>query len=201
MTTTTPSLPPLDPTRRGSYIITHSGLFVYPFDPQPEEIAAEDIWWALSRIPRFNGHTKRPYTVAEHSLICAWLAPKPLKLAALLHDAAEAYIGDIMRPVKVDLKTSFAGESLEADEYDLLLAIFHALEVPMPSEAGWTTIMQIDRELGRAELECLFDLPRDPSHQVHYNLIEGGGGGGGQGVDPREARETMATAFEAYRHG
>jgi hypothetical protein len=49
---------------------------------------------------RFNGHTSRPYSVAEHSLLGAALCPAPCRLAFLLHDATEAYLGDVLGPLK-----------------------------------------------------------------------------------------------------
>lgn len=85
---------------RGDYIQTFTGGNFYPFDPRPEEINIEDIAHALSQQCRFAGHTSHFYSVAEHSLFAADLVPTPFKLAALLHDAAEAYLVDLPRPIK-----------------------------------------------------------------------------------------------------
>lgn len=81
-------------------IRTYTGLFVDPFDMNEEDIDIEDIAHALSHIPRFAGHTKKFYSVAQH---CVWVAehcPQPYMLGGLLHDAAEAYLMDIPTPVK-----------------------------------------------------------------------------------------------------
>jgi hypothetical protein len=80
-------------------------------------IYIEEIAHALSQINRFNGHAKRPYSVAEHSLLCAEIAqqmdlPTHMQLAMLLHDAHEAYIGDVSSPVKTML--GYAWNELES---------------------------------------------------------------------------------------
>lgn len=81
-------------------IRTFTGRYVDPFDPKPDDIVIEDIAHALSNLCRFGGHTKRFYSVAEHSVLCAMLVPGEHKLAALLHDASEAYLVDIPTPIK-----------------------------------------------------------------------------------------------------
>lgn len=81
-------------------ILTHSGLHFNLLDPQPESIQITDIAHALSHICRFTGHTKEFYSVAEHSYLTSYLVEPTHALEALLHDAAEAYIGDVSSPLK-----------------------------------------------------------------------------------------------------
>lgn len=81
-------------------IRTHTGKFMNVFQPTPDMIDIEDIAHALAHIPRFGGHLHRFYSVAQHSLHCAEGADKGHELAALLHDASEAYLGDIPTPIK-----------------------------------------------------------------------------------------------------
>jgi len=87
-------------TRNGNCSITFTGQRFYPFDPRPDEIYIKDIAHHLSLICRFGGATPWFYSVAEHSLWVSKLSAPPDRLWGLLHDAAEAYLGDIIRPVK-----------------------------------------------------------------------------------------------------
>jgi hypothetical protein len=81
-------------------IVTHSGKLLSLRDPSPDAIYLNDIAWSLANRPRWNGHTSRFFSVAEHSVLCSALAWRfdcdPL--ASLLHDAAEAYTADIPSP-------------------------------------------------------------------------------------------------------
>lgn len=72
--------------------------------PDPAEIDLEDIAHSLSRQCRFAGHTLGHYSVAEHSVLVSFAAPAFVALEALMHDAHEAYIGDITSPVKAALR-------------------------------------------------------------------------------------------------
>lgn len=83
------------------YVSTFSGNRFYPLAPRIEQVVIEDIAHGLAYQCRFNGQTCKFYSVAQHSLIVAKLVPPPLRLAALLHDAAEAYLGDMVKPLKV----------------------------------------------------------------------------------------------------
>ena len=84
----------------GTWIQTVSGRRVdLPF-PKPEQIDIEDIAYALSMKCRFNGHTNKFYSVASHSIGVSRLMEPRLWLPALLHDANEAYLPDVPRPVK-----------------------------------------------------------------------------------------------------
>ena len=89
-------------TARGFGMTTHSGQPFFPLDPHPEEIRIEDIAHALSHQCRFNGHTNKFYSVAQHSCLVAvgLQANRELAFEGLLHDAAEAYIGDMISPMK-----------------------------------------------------------------------------------------------------
>lgn len=81
-------------------IRTYSGHYLDILNPQPEHICIEDIAHALAHQPRWAGHTPIFYSVAAHSLACAHMAPPQHKLAALLHDASEAYLCDMPSPIK-----------------------------------------------------------------------------------------------------
>jgi len=66
----------------------------------PDTICIEDIAHALSNMPRFSGHTPKFYSVAQHCVNACLLAPEHESLDALLHDATEAYMLDIAKPLK-----------------------------------------------------------------------------------------------------
>ena len=88
-----------------SFITTYSKLRFDPVDPDPESIKIEDIAHSLSLLCRANGHFKRFFSVAQHSLNCCREAKardysEKIQHACLLHDASEAYLSDITRPVK-----------------------------------------------------------------------------------------------------
>ncbi len=68
--------------------------------PYDNVYSIEDIAVSLSNICRFGGHTKKFYSVAQHSVLVMHLAPAELKKEALMHDASEAYLGDVINPLK-----------------------------------------------------------------------------------------------------
>lgn len=98
-------------------ISTRSGRRLYLHNPSPAQIHINDIAHGLAHQCRFNGQTNKFYSVAQHSVIVASILPPELKLAGLLHDAAEAYLGDIVQPLK-ELLPDFA--SIEARFADVI---------------------------------------------------------------------------------
>lgn len=98
-----------------------------------------DIAWGLSHTNRFNGQTDKPITVAQHSVNVSYLVPKEQALAALFHDAAEAFIGDITTPLKRVL-----GEAFERMEAAVEAEIF-----------GKLNLNPYTKEIKHADLVCL----------------------------------------------
>lgn len=96
------------PERIGDFMQTATGRKFWPMDPRADEVFIEDIAHSLSLQCRYAGHCLRFYSVAEHSvLIARHLAAKhapEVALWGLLHDASEAYLVDVPRPVKPYLK-------------------------------------------------------------------------------------------------
>lgn len=85
------------------WIQTHTGKRFEFIDPQPDHICIDDIAHALSNKCRFNGHTKEFYSVAQHSILVSEQCETDdirIKMLALLHDAAEAYMPDFAAPIK-----------------------------------------------------------------------------------------------------
>lgn len=85
---------------RGDWMQLYSGERFYPLDPRPEDITSEDVAHALSNICRYAGHVDRFYSVAEHCVKMSEVVDPEHALAALLHDATEAYVVDVPRPLK-----------------------------------------------------------------------------------------------------
>lgn len=81
-------------------IMTGRGEYFDLLNPVPEMVNIKDIAFALSRVCRFGGHCISFYSVAQHSALACRLAAPQLKLEALLHDASEAYLGDVPQPLK-----------------------------------------------------------------------------------------------------
>lgn len=86
--------------RIGDWMQTFQGRQFWPLDPCQHEIDIVDIAHALSMQCRYAGHCLRFYSVAEHSVHLARYVSPPNRLWALLHDASEAYLVDVPRPVK-----------------------------------------------------------------------------------------------------
>jgi uncharacterized protein len=85
--------------RVGDWIQTYTGKKFWPLDPRVEEVDIIDIAHALSNTCRFGGHVDRFYSVAEHCWFISYLCGEHA-LWGLLHDASEAYIMDVPRPLK-----------------------------------------------------------------------------------------------------
>ncbi len=83
-----------------TWIPTFSGVDFNYADVGSNQIRIEDIAHALSNICRFGGHTKHFYSVAEHSIYVSRYCPPEMKLIGLLHDATEAYVWDMIKPLK-----------------------------------------------------------------------------------------------------
>lgn len=87
------------------WILTHTGKRVNLQNPRAEDVCLEDIAYALARLNRFTGHAYPSWSVGQHSLFCAELArlqggSLELQRSCLIHDFAEAYLGDVSSPLK-----------------------------------------------------------------------------------------------------
>lgn len=87
-----------DPNK--AWITTYTGKRYHHLAPQQDSICIEDIAHALSQLCRWTGHTRHFYSVAQHSVYVSQLVPLEDARKGLLHDAPEAYLGDMNRPLK-----------------------------------------------------------------------------------------------------
>jgi hypothetical protein len=139
-----------------SWVQTASGKRVDLLTPSADQIDFKDVSWALSRIGRFNGHTNRFYSVAQHCLIMSQVVPAEIAIHALLHDAAEAFIGDIPAPLK-ELMPEFEGI-----EVQFLRAIYLAAGVPLPDVNQWSEVRMADLSMLLTERNQLMEPPPEP---------------------------------------
>lgn len=123
--------------------------------PMFEQIHIEDIAHSLAYQCRFAGHTKKFYSVAEHSVILSHLTSPESRLWALFHDGAEAYMGDVIRPVR------YALPGLEPIERKLLQVI--AIRFMLDSSQPPMEVNQADGLLTLTELKDLLNGIPDPA--------------------------------------
>lgn len=84
-----------------SAIQTFTGRWFDLAAPDPAQVDVVDVAHSLSQINRYTGHTTRPYSVAQHCVLISRIVPETLAFDALMHDAAEAYVGDLSRPLRM----------------------------------------------------------------------------------------------------
>lgn len=139
------------------YILTYTGLKMDVFNPTIDMICIEDIAHSLSNTCRFGGHTQAFYSVAEHSIRCSYLAQRN-KLQALLHDASEAYLMDIPRPIKNKL----VGYQEMEDNLMTLIAKKFGFEFPLTEDVIAVDNIMLDLEWGNIFVNHEW-IPMSPS--------------------------------------
>ncbi len=163
-----------------------SGRRLDLLDPTPMDIEIEDIAHGLAFVARWNGQTRgdHPYSVAEHSLLVEQIhqrlapgGPRRWQLAALLHDASEYVIGDMISPVKAAV-----GERYSALDERLTAAIHLRFGLPaaLPQAvkrrikradriSAWLEATQI-AGFTQAEADRFFGRP-DPRLTVGLDIV------------------------------
>lgn len=140
-------------------ITTRSGRQVNLLNPQYSQIDIGDIAHGLAYQCRFNGQTSRFYSIAQHCLMVTSILPDHHKLAGLLHDAAEAYVGDVVQPLKV------------------LLPDYQTIEHRFTEAIGQRFNVNLDHqtEVKRADLIALATEKRDllPREKCTWDVLKG----------------------------
>lgn len=144
-----------------SEILTHTRVMIDPVHPDAALIDIRDIAHALSMLCRANGHFPTFYSVGQHSINCMEEAAargysRKVRLACLLHDASEAYLADVTRPVKKELP-----RYLEIEEPLQNLIWEKYLGQPLTKEE-YTQVFDIDDAVLYREFLVLMDMPLGP---------------------------------------
>jgi len=140
-------------------ISTKDGEFFDFYNPKGYDFQIETIAHALSNICRYGGHSDFFYSVAEHSVLVSKIVPADLALCGLLHDASEAFVGDMPSPLK-KLCPDYRKieESVQAE-----VARKFGLPYPFPEE-----IHRADKEVYLAErLRVTPSAPKDKLWHTH----------------------------------
>lgn len=130
------------------FMQTYTGLAFDFLSPDPDKIVIEDIAHALSLLCRYGGHTRRFYSVAEHSIFVSQL--NHYRLEGLLHDATEAYLGDMIYPLKAALP---AYKELEHNLMGVIAEKFN-LTYPFPEIISIVDKRMLGTEREQAMLPC-----------------------------------------------
>ena len=150
-----------------NYLKTYTGKKVDPLEVQPEDITLEDIAHALSLMCRGNGQVVHFYSVGQHCINCAKEAKargwsERLQLGCLLHDAAEAYMSDLITPIKVYMPQYYEIE----DRF--IKAVYEKFDLSDLSKEEWDHIMEVDRALLTYDL---VELLKEPAPEEGYKVV------------------------------
>lgn len=142
------------------HIQTFTGRLIDLRHVTPDDISIKDIAHSLGCINRFNGHTLVPISVAQHSVRVSEIVSPQHALWGLLHDASEAYLGDVSRPLKHLLPKYQQMETLVT----FAIARHFGLTVPIPHDvklADQSVLMAEKRDLMVVDRDWGFRVPVD----------------------------------------
>lgn len=167
---------------------THSGRIVDLSRFSEEDLCIEDIAHSLAHLVRFTGHIDQPYSVAQHSMLVSDLCPDEHRMWGLLHDASEAYLGDVSTPLKSLLPQY---QEVEGKVQRAIAARFE-LPWPIPDE-----VKEADRQALMIEKMDLFskclpwptDVPIISNRQIRNVL------------NPESSKWLFLEMFKEYARG
>ena len=167
--------------RKGDWIQTYTGRAFWPADPRASEVSIQDIAHSLSKICRFGGHCKWFYSVAQHSVLVSQVVPPKHALAGLLHDATEAYVADMPRPVKRMLGAAYA--DMEQRVWEAICERFQLpIELPASVKLADNTMLLAERAV------LLGPTPDVP-----------GAWGWAKGLEPADVEIQSITTYDARK--
>jgi hypothetical protein len=164
-----------------SWIQTFTGKQFFPLKPRPSDIELRDIAHSLSLQCRFNGHCRVFYSVADHSIRVSRAVPAEHAIWGLLHDAAEAYLKDLPRPIKQNVQ----GYRELEEKMLYMIAQTYGLSWPMPEE-----VVKADDVLLATEARDLMEPPPAPWGLRSEPLAET--------IEPMTAREAEEAFLLRY---
>lgn len=157
-----------DVTRNGDGVFsTRSGQLIDIMNPTADMIRLEDIALALSHVCRFGGQVNHFYSVAQHSVLVSYLCDQKHAMCGLMHDAAEAYIGDVIKPLK-----NILGDVYEDIETKFTYAIFDKFGLDPDAIKN---IEQADKQALQIEHDYLRGIDTETLNKTlkSYGLISG----------------------------
>ena len=156
-------------------MLTYTGKLINPLELKQEDICLEDIAWSLSKQCRYNGHCKRFYSVLEHSVYLYYVIKemgeqlvdheeylKYFLTQALLHDAVECYLGDMISPIKALLIDKY-GFSIKEIEDTITEKIFTKYKINYPI---YNSVDAGDKEIRKVEMFKLGMLHEDLEYET-----------------------------------
>ena len=172
---------------KGGWMQTYTGRAFWPLTPKSEHVKIVDIAHSLSMMCRYAGHCIRFYSVAEHCVHVAARAPDHLKLTALLHDASEAYVVDIPRPIKPFLPNYYEIENHLME----MISKKYGTSWPLPDEVKLldNRILSDEREQNMMFMDVYPSLWGNTQNALGIKL---------QYWTPEEAELQFLRAFKAY---
>lgn len=169
------------------FILLANGASITLRHPNPKALDLPTVAHALAQINRFTGHCRRPYSVAEHSLLVAQIIENAggcalAQMAALMHDAHEALVGDATSPLKAAMRRVAASRSFVAEELPHAKAwsdfdrLEHGAAAAVHEAFGLVKAFAVfGADIGRADMVALATERRDlmPASDMPWDCLAG----------------------------